>query len=71
MQVKFNNTYSGTHKLPGGDPQGTLIGLIKYFVNVNGDCVDEDLTFKFVVDFSVLELIMLGVLLTEYNFNNM
>ena len=29
MQVKFNNTYSTTHKLPGGGPQGTLLGLIE------------------------------------------
>ena len=56
--------------MPGGGPQGTLIGLIEYFVqsNDNADCVDEDLRFKFVDDLSVLELIMLSGLLTEYNF---
>ena len=32
MQVKFNSTYSKTHKLPGGGPQGTLLGLIEYFI---------------------------------------
>ena len=70
MQVKFNNSYSGTHKLPGGGPQGTLVGLIEYFVqsNDNADCVDEDLRFKFVDDLSILELVMLSGLLTEYNF---
>ena len=70
MQVKFNDTYSGTHKLPGGGPQGTLVGLIEYFVqsNDNADCVEEDLRFKFVDDLSVLELVMLNGLLTEYNF---
>ena len=70
MQVKFNDTYSGTYKLPGGGPQGTIIGLIESFVQSNGnaDCVDEDLRFKFVDNLSVLELAMLASLLTEYNF---
>ena len=45
MQVKYNNTYSSTHKLPGGGPQGTLVGLIEYFIqsNDNADRVDADL----------------------------
>ena len=70
MQVRFNNTYSGTYRLPGGGPQGTLIGLIEYFVqsNDNADCVDVAQRFKFVDDLTVLELVMLGGLLTEYNF---
>ena len=71
MQVRYNDRYSGTHKLPGDGPQGTLLGLIEYFVqsNDNADCVEEDLRFKFVDDLSVLELVMLAGLLTEYNFN--
>jgi hypothetical protein len=58
------------HKLPGGGPQGTLLGLIEYFIQINdnADYVDADKTFKFVDDLSVLELVMLAVLLTEYNF---
>ena len=70
MQVRFNDAYSGTYSLPGGGPQGTLVGLIEYFVqsNDNADCVDPDLRFKFVDDLSVLELVMLSGLLTEYNF---
>ena len=28
MLVKFNGKYSTTHDLPGGGPQGTLVGLI-------------------------------------------
>ena len=44
MQVRFNGTYSSTHQLPGGGPQGTLVGLIEYFVhsNDNAECVDPD-----------------------------
>ena len=70
MQVRYNGAYSGTYTLPGGGPQGTLLGLIEYFIqsNDNADSVDPDLRFKFVDDLSVLELVMLGGLLTEYNF---
>ena len=70
MQVKYNDTYSDTHILPGGGPQGSLVGLIEYFVqsNDNADCVEPDKRFKFVDDLSVLELVMLTSLLSEYNF---
>ena len=70
MQVKLNNKYSATYKLPGGGPQGTLIGLIEYLVqsNDNADCVDSGLRFKYVDDLTVLELVLLTELLTEYNF---
>ena len=70
MQVKYNGTYSSTHRLPGGGPQGTLIGLIEYFVqsNDNADCVDPDMRFKYVDDLTVLELVMMAGLLSEYNF---
>ena len=70
MQVRYNNIYSSTYSLPGGGPQGTLLGLIEYFVqsNDNANCVDPDLRFKFVDDLTVLELVMMAGLLTEYNF---
>ena len=70
MQVRHNNTYSRIHKLPGGGPQGTMVGLIEYFVqsNDNADCVDADMRYKYVDDLSVLELVMLAYLLSEYNF---
>ena len=70
MQVRFNSKHSTTHKLPGGGPQGTLIGLIEYLVqsNDNADCVDPQLRFKYVDDLTILELVLLGGLLTDYNF---
>ena len=72
MQVRLNNTFSEAYKVPGGGPQGTLIGLIEYLVqsNDNADSVDPDLRFKFVDDLTVLELVMMSGLLTEYNFKN-
>ena len=70
MQVRYNDKYSSTHILPGGGPQGTLVGLIEYFVqsNDNADCVDPELRFKYVDDLTVLELVLLGSWLSEYNF---
>ena len=62
MQVRFNGTYSSTHNLPGGGPQGTLIGLIEYLVqsNDNADSLDPDMRYKYMDDLTVLELVMLG-----------
>ena len=70
MQVKYNGTYSSTYQLPGRGPLGTLVGLIEYFVqsNDNADCVDPGLRFKYVDDLTILELVMLGMWLSEYNF---
>ena len=70
MQVRYTNTYSSIHRLPGGGPQGNLIGLLEYLVqsNDNADCVDWEMRFKYVDDLTVLELVMLANLLTEYNF---
>ena len=72
MQVRFNNVYSDIHKLPGGGPQGTLLGLIEYCVqsNDNADCVQSDMRFKYVDDLTVLELILLADFVTEYNFKH-
>ena len=72
MQVRYNDKYSTTHSLPGGGPQGTLVGLIEYFVQSddNADCVEQDKRFKYVDDLTILELVMLGLWLSEYNFKN-
>ena len=70
MQVRVNNTYSSTYRLPGGGPQGTLLGLISYFVQSNdsANSVETNKRFKFVDDLTVLELVMMAGLLTQYNF---
>ena len=47
-----------------------LVGLIEHVVqsNENADCVEPDMRYKYVDDLSVLELVMLVSLLSEYNF---
>ena len=70
MTVKFGGTNSSTHNLPGGGPQGTLLGGIEYLVNTNDntDFIDDDDKYKYVDDFSILEFVCLARLLCEYNF---
>ena len=70
MQVKIKDTFSRTFSLPGGGPQGTLIGGIEYLIqsNDNADFVEPDVRLKIVDGLSVLELVMLTRLLSEYNF---
>ena len=57
--------------LIGGGPQGTLLGGIEYLAqsNDNADVVNPEDRFKFIDDLSILQLIILSGLLTEYNFH--
>ena len=68
--IACNNSFSRVHRLPGGGAQGTLLGVIQYLVqsNDNADCIDPSLRFKYVDDLSILELILFGGLLSEYDF---
>ena len=69
MTVKFNEKSSRIYDLPGGGPQGTLIGGIEYSVqsNDNADFLEEDEKFKYVDDLSILEFVCLSGLLIEYD----
>ena len=71
MQVKFNDEVSELLTLIGGGPQGTLLGGLEYLVqsNDNADNVEPRNRFKYIDDLSVLQLILLSGILTEYNFN--
>ena len=71
MRVKFNGEISEFLALVGGGPQGTLLGQIEYLVqsNDNADVVDPEDRYKYIDDLSVLQLILLSGLLTEYNFH--
>jgi hypothetical protein len=70
MQVKFNGELSEILTLIGGGPQGTLMGGIEYLVqsNNNADSVPKMDRFKFIDDLSILELICLSGLLSQYHF---
>jgi hypothetical protein len=70
MRVKFNGEMSEFLALIGGGPQGTLLGQLEYLVqsNDNADIVPPEDRFKYIDDLSVLQLICLSGLLTEYNF---
>ena len=71
MKVKFNGEVSEVLTLIGGGPQGTLIGQIMYLVqtNNNADCVSRDDRFKYIDDLSILQIVCLAGLLTQYDFH--
>ena len=72
MKVKFNGQESAEHSLNGGSPQGTLIGQIEYLVNSNNnaDCVNPKDRYKYIDDLSILHLVMMTGLLTDYDFQS-
>ena len=73
MSVKLNGVCSETFQMPGGGPQGTLLGVLEYLTqsNNNADCIDQSLRFKYVDDLTILELISLNLTstgLASYNY---
>ena len=72
MQVKFNGEVSKILTLIGGGPQGTLLGGTEYLVqsNDNADSVPKSDRFKFIDDLSIVELVCLAGLLSEYKFHS-
>ena len=72
MKVKFNGEMSEFLALIGGGPQGTLIGQIEYLVqsNDNADMIAPEDRFKYIDDLSILQLVLLAGLVTDYNFYN-
>ena len=70
MRVKFNGEVSDFLALLGAGPQSTLIGQIEYLVqsNDNADIVSPEDRYKYIDDLSILQLVFLSGLVTEYNF---
>ena len=70
MKVKFNGELSEFLALIGGGPQGTLLGQLEYLVqsNDNADNIPPEDRFKYIDDLSILLLICLTGLLTDYDF---
>ena len=55
-----------TNEMPGGDPHGTLLGVLGYLAQCNdyADCVNTDCRFKYVDDLTIIELFYLSNLST-------
>ena len=72
MKVKFNEEESDWLDLVGGGPQGTLLGQIEYIIqsNNNADSISEEDRFKYIDDLTILQLVCLSGLLSDYNFRN-
>ena len=70
MTVKFNQVESRMYTLIGGGPQGSQIGQNQYLAGSfdNADHVNEEDQFKYYDDVQILDLVLLGNLLTEYDF---
>ena len=71
MTVKFNSEESSLFKLIGGGPQGSWTGQECFIVasNDNADFVTQEDRYKYSDDLTILEIVMLGDILKEYNFN--
>ena len=67
MMVKFNGTTSSTYYMPGGGPQGTLLGVLEYLVqcNDNANCLQPDLRFKYANNLVILKLLSLSLPVQE------
>ena len=70
MTVNFNSKTSRMHTLVGGGPQGSQNGQNTYICasDDNADHVPLEDQFKYCDDLEVLELVLLGDILTEYDF---
>ena len=68
MSVRYNTASSKWHTLVGGSPQGSWMGQMAY-IAASDDAArgleDQD-KFKFCDDLTILELVMLGGLLSDY-----
>ena len=72
MTVNFNSELSSLFTLIGGGPQGSWTGQECFLVasNDNADFVTSENRYKYSDDLSILEIVMLGDILFEYDFIN-
>ena len=61
MTVNWHSVKSGVKRLPGGAPQGASLGVWSFLsqTNNNPEDAEEDMTYKFVDDKSLLEVVNL------------
>ena len=70
MRVKWNGGLSSERSLPGGGPQGGIMGTLEYNTQTNGNTnyISTENKYKYIDDLSTLEIIKLLMLgLTSYN----
>ena len=72
MIVKYNQEQSKLFSLVGGGPQGSWTGQQCFLTasNDKADFVKQEDRYKYCDDLTILELVMLGHFLKEYNFMN-
>ena len=72
MTVNFNSEESSLFSLIGGGPQGSWTGQACFITasDDNAAHVSQDDRFKFSDDLNILEVVMLGHILTEYDFSS-
>ena len=71
MTVKFNSEESKLYSLIGGGPQGSWSGQACFITasDDNADHVNQDDRYKFSDDLNILEVVILGNILSEYDFS--
>ena len=70
MSVNYNGAASKWHTLVGGGPQGSWIGQNCY-ISASDDAaswLEDEFKYKYCDDLSIVELIMVGNILTDYDF---
>ena len=70
MSVSWHGCFSTPRKINGGGPQGATLGILEYLSqsNDNADNISIEDRFKFIDDFTILEVVNLLVVgLSSYN----
>ena len=70
MLVRYNQAWSKWHTLVGGGTQGSWTGQMCY-IGASDDAaswMEDENRYKFCDDLSILELVAIGGILTDYNF---
>ena len=72
MSVKYNTASSKWHSLVGGSPQGSWMGMMAYIAASDDAAqgVEDEDKYKFCDDLTILELVTMGSMLSEYNITN-
>ena len=72
MTVKFNSEESSLYSLIGGGPQGCWTGQACFITasDDNAEFVSQEDRYKFSDDLNILEVVILGNILSEYDFSS-